>query len=98
MFAQFVRNIFTTRVNATFKFQPRWKEELVVAAPKGKFVLEMPMGEYSAYLPPLHVWQDIGPEWARDLWPILHAELEAWCKTNGAELRIDETASVFLEE
>jgi hypothetical protein len=28
----------------TFRFQPRWKEELVVSADGGSIVLELPMG------------------------------------------------------
>jgi hypothetical protein len=80
---------------ATFTFQPRWKEELVCTGPAGTFVLELPMGILSAYLPTEAAWTRTAPPWARDLWPILHAELAAWCGANNAQLIIDDTAGVY---
>jgi hypothetical protein len=80
---------------STFKFQPRWKEELVCTGPGGTFVLELPMGVLSAYLPTETAWQSKAPAWARDLWPVLKEELEAWCLANKATFVIDETASVL---
>ena len=79
----------------TFTFQPRWKEELVCTGPGGRFVLELPMGILSAYLPTEAGWTRTAPSWARDLWPILHAELAAWCLVNNAQLIIDDTAGVY---
>jgi hypothetical protein len=35
----------------TFNFAPRWKEELVCLCALGSFVLEMPIGVTSVYLP-----------------------------------------------
>ena len=78
-----------------FKFQPRWKEELVVTGPGGSFILELPMGILSAYLPTEQVWERKAPSWAKDLWPDLKKELEVWCKENKAEFVIDETAAVY---
>jgi hypothetical protein len=80
-----------------FKFQPRWKEELVVVGNGGSFVLELPMGILTAYLPTEEVWQESAPIWARALWPDLRAELEDWCKKNDAGFEIDRTATVFPE-
>jgi hypothetical protein len=79
----------------TFRFQPRWKEELVVTGPGGSFVLELPMGILSAYLPTETAWQRRAPSWAVSLWPTLRAELVQWCSDNKAELYIDETAHVY---
>jgi hypothetical protein len=79
----------------TFQFEPRWKEELVCRSPGGSFVLELPMGILSAYLPTEDSWQEKSPPWARDLWPVLKLELEAWCKANKARLFIDASAGVF---
>lgn len=79
----------------TFKFQARWKEELICTGPGGSFVLELPMGILSVYLPTENVWCTKAPEWARDLWPVLKTELEAWCIENKARFFIDETAGVF---
>lgn len=90
--------MFRKKAQTTFKFQPRWKEELVVTGPGGSFVLELPMGGLTAYLPPQNVWREVAPEWAKDLWPVLKTELEEWCKKNKADFHIDETASVFVEE
>jgi hypothetical protein len=77
-----------------FNFQPRWKEELVVTCYKGSFILELPMGILSAYLPTEEVWTKRAPSWARELYPVLKNELEIWCENN-AKLIIDATAGVY---
>jgi hypothetical protein len=82
-------------LSQTFQFQPRWKEELVVTGPGGKFTLELPMGIFSAYLPTEAVWVRKAPDWAKNLWPVLRDELEAWCQNNNAEFVIDESATVL---
>jgi hypothetical protein len=79
----------------TFSFLPRWKEELVVTGPGGSFILDLPMGILSAYLPSEAVWRDQAPAWARDLWPALRGELEAWCAFNNASLYVEDNASVY---
>ena len=79
----------------TFSFEPRWKEQLVVTGPGGTFVLELPMGVLSAYLPTEPVWRVKAPAWAADLWPVLKTELERWCIDNKARLHIDETAGAY---
>jgi hypothetical protein len=79
----------------TFAFAARWREELVCTAAGGSFVLELTMGELSAYLPTEDAWQARAPDWARALWPVLHAELKAWCRQNQARLVLDPGASIF---
>ena len=79
----------------TFKFTPRWKEELVCEGPGGSFVLELPMGNLSAYLPTEDEWKRRAPSWAKELWPILRAELEEWCRQNHAVFYVDPTAQVY---
>ena len=81
----------------TFQFSPRWKEELVVTGPGGSFVLELPMGKLSAYLPTEEAWRKRSPVWAKDCWSTLRDELGHWCKQNKADFIIDETAGVFFE-
>ena len=78
-----------------FTFGPRWREELVCTGPGGTFILELPMGVLSAYLPTEEAWQRKAPEWARKLWPVLKTELEEWCRVNHAKFVIDETALVY---
>lgn len=78
-----------------FEFKPRWKEELVCTGPGGTFVLELPMGVLSAYLPTEAVWREKAPVWARALWPALHDELAAWCEANDARFVVDPTAHVY---
>ncbi|MBN8815643.1 MAG: hypothetical protein J0J06_09370 [Sphingomonas sp.] len=78
-----------------FCFMPRWKEELVVTGSGGTFVLELPMGILSAYLPTEDEWQRRAPAWARSLWPALKTELEEWCRANDAQFYIDASASVY---
>lgn len=79
----------------TFQFQGRWKEELVVTGPGGEFVLELPMGVLSAYLPTEEAWPAKAPAWAADLWPVLRAELAEWCQAHKAELVVEATAQVW---
>lgn len=79
----------------TFQFQPKWKEELVVTASDGSFILDFTMGVLHAYLPTEENWPNIAPSWAKDLYPVLKEELEAWCKANNAGFVIDETAGVY---
>lgn len=66
-----------------FSFQPQWKEELVVRAEAGSFVLGLAMGIPTAYLPTEAEWERQAPDWARSLWPQLREELEEWCRGNG---------------
>ena len=80
-----------------FTFQPRWKEELVVTSKNGSFILDLSMGILSAYLPTQNVWHEKAPIWAKDSWPELKQELEAWCKENNAKFIIDATAIVYSE-
>jgi hypothetical protein len=77
-----------------FRFQPRWKEELVVSAAEGSFTLALAMGIPTAYLPASADWSREAPEWARSLWPILRDELEDWCRNNGTQLIIGEPAGL----
>ena len=79
---------------STSTFQARWKEELVCTGPGGTFVLELPMGRLSAFLPTEDAWQKKAPAWARDLWPVLKLELESWCRVSKADLVVDESAQV----
>lgn len=77
-----------------FRFEPRWKEELVCTAPGGSFTLELTMGVLAAYLPTEAEWRKRAPDWARQLWSELRDELEAWCKAHDARFIIDPTAMV----
>ena len=79
----------------TFRFMPRWKEELVCSGPGGSFILELAMGVLTAYLPTEEVWKQKSPDWARDLWPVLRTELEGWCKENNAGFVIDPSAPIY---
>lgn len=78
-----------------FDFLPRWKEELVVTGPGGAFILDLPMGILSAYLPSEVAWRRQAPAWAKDLWPVLRDELQAWCAFNNARLYVEDSASVY---
>ena len=80
-----------------FQFRGRWKEELICTGSGGAFVLENPIGVHAVYLPTKDVWQRTAPAWAKDLWPVLRIELEAWCKEHTAQLFVDATATVTIE-
>jgi hypothetical protein len=81
-----------------FSFCPRWKEELVCSCPLGRFVLEMPMGITSVYLPTEESWQSVAPEWARPHWNELHGQLSAWCARQHYPLFVDRTARIYSAE
>lgn len=78
-----------------FNFKPRWKEELVCTGPGGSFVLELPMGMLTAYLPTEDAFRIRAPAWAANLWPQLKGELSQWCAANKAQLVIDPTAEIY---
>ena len=63
----------------------------------GEFILELPMGILTAYLPTEAAWQNKSPEWAKDLYFDLKKELEFWCIENKAKFVIDETAAVVID-
>lgn len=77
-----------------FTFTPRWKEELVVSAAPGSFVLCFWMGTPTVELPEKDLWPDRAPDWARDHWDSLHRALSLWCAGNGAALEITSGAWV----
>ncbi|NJO15544.1 MAG: hypothetical protein HC877_07305 [Thioploca sp.] len=76
---------------STFEFSPRWKDLVTCRGPGGSFILD------SGSLPTEIVWKEKAPSWAKKLWPVLKEELEAWYKERGAQLIIDERASVYHE-
>jgi hypothetical protein len=78
-----------------FHFQTRWKEELVVSGSGGSFVLELPIGVLSAYLPTEAEWKRRAPEWARSHWSELKNELGDWCREHNAHFHIDPSAHVY---
>ena len=82
------------RAERRFRFEPRWKEVLVVRAEAGAFELVLSMGIMTAYLPAQAEWQRQAPEWARPLWPQLRDELEEWCRGNGTQFIIDPSGTV----
>ncbi len=80
---------------STFNFRPSWKEDLVCIGSGGSFVLELSMGIMTAYLPTEDAWRDKAPVWAKDLWPVLHDELQDWCRHNKANFIVDATAVIY---
>jgi hypothetical protein len=80
---------------SVFQFRPEWKERLVVTGPGGAFELDLPMGILSAHLPSAVTWAETAPDWARDLWPVLHEELTQWCLDHGADLYVSHAATAI---
>lgn len=78
-----------------FEFKARWKEELVCTGPGGAFVLELPMGTLTAYLPSEQAFRSSAPAWATHLWPQLRDELAQWCAANNASLVVDHQARIY---
>lgn len=77
-----------------FKFEPRWKEELVGSCSEGTFVLEMTMGELNVFLPTETVWQEKAPSWAKSHWHTVRAQLEQWCSQQKIPLIVEDHAWV----
>jgi len=78
-------------VPLAFTFSPRWKEELLCSCALGSFVLEMPMGVVSVYLPSEKNWLAAAPEWAKPHWGLLETQLRQWCEQKGIPFHVDET-------
>ena len=81
-----------------FRFQPRWKEELiveVVGGTEGAFMLEIVGSPVTVYLPTEPVWRARVPRWAQELWPQLHMELQSWCAEKRITLIVEPSARVY---
>jgi len=89
-------SLFRPKTPSIFRFRPQWKEELVVKGPSGSFILDLTIGVHTAYLPSEQNWRKNGPDWARDLWPVLKIELEVWCKKNNATFVIEEDDDIYV--
>lgn len=79
-------------VIGSWRFTPRWKEELACASAEGEVVLEMMVIEPHVYFPTEDAWARQAPSWARNRRPELLAELEQWCGAQGIPLTVDEQA------
>jgi len=77
--------------NWSFKFGQRRRDELLCHAPEGSLVLEITQ---QVFLPTEEIWQRQAPSWAKGYWSIIHADLTAWCATEGIPLKVSETAEV----
>ena len=84
-----------TTVPPMFRFAPRWKEELVVSADEGSFVLPYWMGTPTVELPSRDRWPEVAPDWTRGHWDTLHRALELWCRGNGVALEISPQGIVW---
>ena len=89
------RSVAGTRSDGVFTFQPCWKEELVCSCSRGAFVLEMPMGVATVYLPTAERWPAVAPGWAKEDWTVVHRELAVWCRGEQIPLHVDATARVI---
>jgi hypothetical protein len=77
-----------------YRFQAKWKEELVCSTNGKQFVLEFPMGTPTVYLPTKSRWSAISPAWASNHWDDLYDQLSTWCEANDVQLTVSETARV----
>jgi len=51
-----------------FKYQPKWKEELIGTYGENRFTVEMTMGKLNVFFPLESIWEDKAPEWAKGKW------------------------------
>lgn len=80
-----------------YRFQPRWKEELICTTTEGAFILVFAMGIPTVYLPSQNHWPSVAPPWAKSHWQILNAQLSQWCAQHQTEFIIDDNAYVSEE-
>jgi hypothetical protein len=73
-----------------FRFQPRWKEELVCECALGILVLDMTMGVTVVYLPNAQAWVSFAPLWAKPHWHTLHDQLQTWCSSQNIPLQLSD--------
>lgn len=78
-----------------YRFQARWKEEMLCTCSLGSLILDMPMGVVSVYLPTRSKWEATAPAWAREQWRSVHEQLSQWCSRNTTPLHIEENAQVW---
>lgn len=78
-----------------FRFEVRWKEQLVVHHAGGEFVLEFPMGRPTVCLPTHTRWQEIAPPELRSHWLELHEQLQEYCVLNGFGLELGDNYKIY---
>lgn len=78
----------------SWRFTPRWKEQLACASAQGEVVLEMMMIEPHVFFPTDDTWARQAPSWAKNRRAELLAELAQWCTAQGIPLTVDEEAWV----
>jgi hypothetical protein len=84
-------------VTLEFRFEPRWKEELVVHHDGGSFVLDFPMGRPNVCLPTEPRWRSIAPPSLADHWAELHTQMKAWCESNNFPLTVNENETAYWD-
>jgi hypothetical protein len=82
---------------STVQFQPKWKEELVCTMDGRSFVVELTMGVLTVYFPTQTKWEASAPEWARQHWERVRADLSAWCQQQKMPLVIEDHAWVSFD-
>lgn len=66
-----------------YKFQARWKEELVCVGPMGEFILDFFMGIPTVCIPDQNVWDAKYPGFD---YKDFKRQVEAWSVRNNAKL------------
>ena len=61
------------------------------------FVIELTMGVITVYFPTQSKWESSAPEWARQHWDRIRADLSAWCQQQKMPLVIEDDAWVQFE-
>jgi len=53
------------------------------------------MGIPTVYVPTEHAWAQSAPAWAKALWPVFTAELNAWCTVHDVAFLLDGSAKCY---
>ncbi|MEJ7138602.1 hypothetical protein [Amphibiibacter pelophylacis] len=76
------------------QFQPKWKEELVCTMDGMSFIIEQSTGVITVYFPTQTRWESLAPEWARQQWERVRADLSTWCQQQKIPFVIEDHARV----
>jgi hypothetical protein len=76
------------------EFKAEWKELLIGMMDGKRFVIELTMGVLTVYFPTAAKWEASAPDWAKQQWERVRADLSAWCEQQKIPLVIDDQAWV----
>jgi len=84
----------SNRTPSKVQFRPEWKELLIGSMDGNEFTIELTMGVSTVYFPTLEKWESLAPDWAKQQWERVRADLADWCGQQKIPLVIEAHAWV----